>query len=299
MPFLSRDANRHLRKLLIIAIGIVASMQFYFIHGPMNQIHAVNYLGPNVLSEMMKGQSLVTSNRLKGAGTPSIKPSTESVLLSVSTKTASSNTALHNNICQRITLITPSKTQTYKYLIWYPRAGMGNILVSYVSAVLYSCLTGRILKIAPPSSRERDVFDCNEYWDDNNLSSSSSSSTICQDLEMDKELTTKYQQSHIEIKTPEAWDISHCTPQTKSHLQYFLCDDGLSEDEFIAVSSCQYWGDLLYSNPYLKNELPSSAFREVVRSKLSSPSDVIREKMVHGRYEVCIHVRWNLEVRVK
>jgi hypothetical protein len=190
--------------------------------------------------------------------------------------------------CQGVTPISPPNPSQPKYLIWYPRAGMGNVLVSYVSSVMYACLTGRILKIAPYAEREKDVFDCKRYYDDQ------VSGFICQDLEMDNELTAKYKQSMVAVKNPEAWDVSHC-PRMKQHLQYFLCDDGLSEEEFIAVSSCQYWGDLFYSNPYFKDKLPSGMFGEVIRGRLA-PSVAVKQKMVQdGPYEVCVHVRWDVE----
>ena len=164
--------------------------------------------------------------------------------------------------------------------------------MSYVSSVMYSCLTGRILKIAPYASREHDVFNCAEYYNEN------MDGSICQDLEMDEELTRKYQQSRVAVRNPEAWVLEQCS-KNKSHLQYFLCDDGLSNEEFIAVSSCQYWGDTFYSNPYFKDKLSSSAFGEVVRGQLA-PSAAVQEKMVQdGPYEVCIHVRWESEKTVK
>ncbi|KAL3779320.1 hypothetical protein ACHAWO_008510 [Cyclotella atomus] len=174
-----------------------------------------------------------------------------------------------------------------KYIIFYPRAGMGNVLIGYISAVLYGCLTGRILKVAPYNQREKEVFVCNEYFDANIPDS------ICQDLEMDDALLYRYVKSNVAIKFPEAWDASAHCPRNKQHLEYFLCDNGLSSDEFIAVSSCHYWGDLLYDNPHLKNMIPNSAFRDVLRARIS-PSTKVKEKMLpeeDGQYAVCIHVR--------
>lgn len=231
-----------------------------------------------------------TESLLKTTATHTTSPTTERPAL-VSTESfvmTTSEATTTPYTCQGITPInTPNKSQP-KYLIWYPRAGMGNVLVSYVSAVMYSCLTGRILKIAPYASRERDIFNCAEYFND------SIDGSICQDLEMDQALTRKYQEARVLVKRPEAWALEHC-PMFKQHLQYFLCDDGLSDEEFIAVSSCQYWGDTLYSNPYFKDKLPSSAFSEVVRGKLA-PSKAVQEKMVQdGPYEVCVHVRWEID----
>lgn len=66
-----------------------------------------------------------------------------------------------------------------------------------------------------------------------------------------------------------------------------------SNHEFIAVSSCHYWGDLLYDNPHFKSMLPHSAFRDVLRTRIS-PSIKVKEKMLpeeDGQYAVCFHVR--------
>ena len=184
-----------------------------------------------------------------------------------------------------IPISRPNKLNT-KYVVWYPRAGMGNILVSYASAVMYGCLTGRILKIAPHALREKDVFNCREYFDEN------MSGSICQDLEMDMGLTLKYLQSNIAVKHPEAWEVSQC-PSFKQHLEYFLCDNGYSEEELIAVSSCQYWADLFFSNPHFKDRIPSNAFRDIVRDRLA-PSAAVRKKMVQDVYQVCVHIRFDV-----
>lgn len=174
-----------------------------------------------------------------------------------------------------------------KYIIFYPRAGMGNVLMGYISAVMYACLTERILKIAPYEEREKDVFDCAEYFD------SDAPQSICKDLEMNEELKSRYKSSNVVVKGPEAWDPVHCK-NNKQHIEFFLCDNGLSKDEFIAVSACQYWGDFLFRNPNFKGNLPLSSFPNALRLKLS-PSMKVKEKMVQdGPYEVCIHVRFDL-----
>ena len=164
----------------------------------------------------------------------------------------------------------------------------GNVLMSYVSSVMYACLTGRIPKIAPLEERERDIFVCSEYFDEN------APNSLCRDLEMDEPLRNRYKASKPMVKKPEAWDLrSHC-PRNKPHLEYFLCDDGLSNDEFIAVSSCHYWGDLFYDNPFFNSKISTESFRKVLRDRLA-PSDKVKQKMVpdsNAPYQVCIHVRW-------
>ncbi|KAL3785103.1 hypothetical protein HJC23_006152 [Cyclotella cryptica] len=226
---------------------------------------------------------------------PSLSPTKSPTLLP--TKSTSSTTTLAPNAsthrCHGITPLPQSSTnQTTKYIIWYPRSGMGNVLVSYTSASIYSCLTGRILKIAPYATRENDVFDCPAYYDD------SYDGSICHDLEMDRELTRRYESWKGRILSPEAWALDHC-PKRRQDLEYFLCDDGLSEEEFIAVNSCQYWGDLFFANPYLKGRLSNRVFSEMLRDRLR-PSVPVREKMVRdGPYHVCIHVRWDYGTTAK
>ncbi|KAL7522069.1 hypothetical protein ACHAWX_006830 [Stephanocyclus meneghinianus] len=229
---------------------------------------------------------------------PSLSPTKKTTPKSTSlppTKPISSTAALTKIPpfdCQGITPITKTNDTSPKYLIWYPRAGMGNVLVSYISSVMYSCLTGRILKIAPYATRDTGVFDCAKYYNADSIGS------ICHDLEMDDELRSKYESSHVRIKSPEAWASDHC-PRTKHDLEYFLCDDGLSDDEFIAVSSCQYWGDLFFANPHFKTRLSIDSFGEALRARLK-PSVKVEEKMVRdGPYHVCIHVRWDHDKTAK
>ena len=281
------SARRRVAQIIISLIALGSLRTAWDILPALNsfndQIRASNsgQQQENIFSNVKGLVSAPTEGTL---GKPSIIPLPD--LSPISMKTTPNKPIL--NTCYGISsLHSPNNTHP-KYLIFYPRAGMGNVLVSYVSSAIYSCLTGRILKIAPYESRERNIFDCNAYYN------STMPGSICQDLEMDKELTAKYKLSKTVVKNPEAWVIKHCNGNAL-HLKYFLCDDGVSDDEFIAVSSCQYWADLFYSSPYFKNIIPPNAFKEVVQAKLA-PSAAVKEKMVRdGPYEVCIHVRWDLE----
>lgn len=113
---------------------------------------------------------------------------------------------------------------------------------------------------------------------------------------MDDTLRSKYKASKTAVKNPEAWDLrAHC-PRNKPHLEYFLCDDGLSSDEFIAVSSCHYWGDLFFDNPHFKTRISTESFGKVLRDRLG-PSDKVKQKMVpeiKAPYQICVHVRQEL-----
>ncbi|KAL7483013.1 hypothetical protein ACHAW6_008657 [Cyclotella cf. meneghiniana] len=195
--------------------------------------------------------------------------------------------------CAGITPASPSipasRGQSAKYLVFYPRNGMGNVMMSYISSAMYACLTGRIVKVAPYHQRDKRVFNCSEYFD------ADADGSLCHDLEMDDELSSRYESANVTVMTPEAWKAAQCS-NNKPYLQYFLCDDGQSDEEFIAISSCQYWGDLLFGNPYFQSELPPSSFRDVLRARIR-PSAQVREKMVHdGPYHVCVHLRWGMEM---
>jgi hypothetical protein len=194
-----------------------------------------------------------------------------------------------HNSCWGISPISPLDPDApTKYLVFYPRAGMGNILISYISSVMYACVTGRILKIAPYNQRELAAFTCDEYFD------TDAPGSICEDLEMDEQLRLSYESSQVEIKRPEAWLDSHCD-ENKQYLEYFLCDDGMSNEQFTAVCSVHYWGDLLFDNPFLKNNLPAMSFRNVLRDKIA-PSEKVQQKMVQdGPYHVCVHFRWGMD----
>ena len=176
-------------------------------------------------------------------------------------------------------------TTTKRYVVFYPRAGMGNVMMGYVSAAMYACLTGRDLKIAPPNNRETGVFKCNAYF-------ASEEGSICDGLEMDDDLVTKYESSGTPIRSPEAWSLEHCT-NNQQHLQHFMCDDGLGAEEFVAISSCQFYGDLFYNNLYFKERLSSDTFRKIVRARARPSSEVKKRMGEDGPYQVCVHVRWD------
>eukprot|EP00970_Alexandrium_tamarense_P015937 scaffold5763_cov144-Alexandrium_tamarense.AAC.1 len=71
---------------------------------------------------------------------------------------------LGNAISNNITVLPASP----KYLIFYPKMGMGNNILGYASAVMYACLSGRVLKIAPQKVRDKSVFkegfECGEFF---------------------------------------------------------------------------------------------------------------------------------------
>jgi hypothetical protein len=180
-----------------------------------------------------------------------------------------------------------STEEKKKYVIFYPRAGIGNVMLGYASAAIYACLTGRELKIAPPNSRE-GVFKCNEYF------ASGFPGAICDELEMSDELIQAYEQSGTVVRSPEAWTPVHCL-NNKKDMEHFLCDDGKAEDEFVAVSSCQYYADLFHRNRYIKDRLSPNPYRDIIRGRLR-PSPDVELKMVNDvQYHVCIHVRKGVE----
>ena len=190
-----------------------------------------------------------------------------------------------------ITPIALPNPSNPKYIVFYPYGGMGNVLLSYVSSVMYACLTGRILKIAPSDERDHTIFDCPEFFDEH------APHSLCRGLEMDDALSRRYKASDTMVKHPEAWDYNRHCPQNRPSLEYFLCDDGLSNDEFVAVNSCHYWGDLFYDNPYFKTEISTQSFRKILRD-IIDPSDRVKQKMVpdegNAPYRVCVHVRWEV-----
>lgn len=179
-----------------------------------------------------------------------------------------------------------------KYVVFYPRAGLGNVMMGYVSAAMYACLTGRQLKIAPPTKRELAIFQCEEYFDTGYPQS------ICAGLEMDENLIERYLRSDTDIWTPEAWGApkDHC-PKNRKYLQGLLCNDYRGDDyekEFIAISSCQYYGDLFRYNPHFKDRLSATPYKDIMGARLR-PSLKVKDKMVKEKepFHVCIHIRFD------
>eukprot|EP01082_Thalassiosira_pseudonana_P015903 g13596.t1 g13596 contig9:134-3487(-) len=165
---------------------------------------------------------------------------------------------LGNAISNNITVLPASP----KYLIFYPKMGMGNNIMGYASAVMYACLSGRVLKIAPQKVRDKsvfkEVFECGEFF-------ASSPGSICDGLEMDGELVQKYYAANVTILGPEAYGDPPCGGNRLQDLKYFLCND---------------------ATPY----------RDIVQAKLR-PSVKVQEKMIQkdGPFHVCVHVRMDEE----
>jgi hypothetical protein len=171
--------------------------------------------------------------------------------------------------------------------------GMGNNIMGYASAVMYACLSGRVLKIAPQKVRDKSVFkegfECGEFF-------ASSPGSICDGLEMDGELVQKYYAANVTILGPEAYGDPPCGGNRLQDLKYFLCNDGMGEDEFVAIKSCQFYGDLFHRNPHFQHRLSATPYRDIVQAKLR-PSVKVQEKMIQkdGPFHVCVHVRMDEE----
>jgi len=178
--------------------------------------------------------------------------------------------------CDALGIPFPSSSPP-KYVIYYPRALLGNQIAGFVSAAMYGCLTGRILQIAPKHQRE-ELF-CN-----NGLQGAP-----C-DLEMSDQLLQKYLDSGTKARNPEAWQPQHCS--NLPVLREMLCGDGKREEMFVALSSCQYYGDLLRNNPYFQHQLPSQPYRSILRAAFK-PSEELKASMISsGRHSVCVHIRF-------
>ena len=155
-----------------------------------------------------------------------------------------------------------------RYIVYYPRAGLGNRLLSFASAYYLSLITGRQLVLAPPKRRE--TFDCKQY-----------SEQMCS-YEMNSHVRALFRKNTDKsIYFPEAFGLT-CGLKNQQSLKHMKCKN-LSElkDMFIQVSSCQYYLPILRQNTNYKH--PNIHFSNIVSKILSYSSYSICENGIHIR----------------
>ena len=197
----------------------------------------------------------------------------------------SHNASSTRSLCKSV-LMRPRVGPVSGYVVYYPRAGLGNKLLGLVSATMYACATGRALRIAPSRkiwpTHGREPFECSEEF----------SGEWC-DLEMDTETRDRYIRSRHVVFNPEGWTPQMCK-ENRLGLVKMLCDDGLDNSEFVSISSCQYYGDLLLENPHFRHLFQPNPFKQLVRAKLT-PSIKVAARIKKGPHPLCVHVRHGMD----
>lgn len=142
-------------------------------------------------------------------------------------------------------------------VIYYPRAGFGNQLMGYVSAEMLAERMNTTVCL-PQDSHEK-------------LKCTGITGRFCSLPTCTKSSPT--------IIYPEAWD--KCIPQKRNAMISLMCSKPAPT---IAVSSCQYWGWLLYRNPYLRFGM---GFNEILKK-------VIAPRNIQPPVHMCVHVRYDI-----
>lgn len=146
---------------------------------------------------------------------------------------------LDANSMFEIESVNPAKHSNY--VVWYPRAGFGNRMMSLVSSIVLAVLTGRGLYLAP----DGEEFPCRSLLN----------SAVC-DWTFPKELETEYKKPHnsnpnVKELNPDAYFRAACKPDSFQGLSVktLMCEDlGAISERFISANSCQYWAPLMFSN---------------------------------------------------
>lgn len=163
-------------------------------------------------------------------------------------------------------MLAARPTPPERYIVYYPRAGLGNRLLAFASAYYLSVVTHRRLVLAP--SHMRETFMCALFSD-----------RMCS-FEMSDAVRSEYTRTSKLTYHPEAWG-SRCDAHNRISLRSIKCDDfSQFNEKFISISSCQYYLPLVLQNAHYSSH--NLSIREIMSDVLPLQTPVCE----HG-----LHIR--------